>query len=692
MKGIKTTLSLIYVLLISACMYAQAPQGIKYQSVIRNDQGHPITNQSIRLRLSILDNSDVGQILFEETHEVETNDFGLVNLTIGQGAGSWDFTDIPWDNGNEKWLKIEIDSTGGYNYTDMGASQLFSVPYALYAENGGGSGSSVWSAGDNGIFYNAGNVGIGTDTPDDKAALEIQSTTKGFLPPRMTESQRDAIDSPPGGLLIFNTTSQCINLFKSGTWYEICGTCMPPPQPDVSSNSPACEDGDIELYGSNLGGAEPHWSGPNGFTSTEQNPVIPNADDIHTGYYTLYTTNACGNSDPDSVLVELMPLPGDAGPFTGPNTVCEGDEDVAYSIDEVENTEWYEWNLPPGAVISSGDNTHSVLVDFPAGSESGNISVTPHNDCGSGGTNTPMNITVNPLPTTADAGPNQLNIAGSSTSLEGNTPAEGTGTWSIVAGTGGTVDEPSNPNSNFSGTEGNAYTLEWEISNGCGSSADSVDISFQAPFSCGDDLTDPRDGQTYATVEIGGQCWMAENLNIGDEISSSTNQTDNGTIEKYCYDNDSNNCNTCGGLYQWSEMMQLPDSCETAECASTVSSNHQGICPPGWHVPTDEEYKELEMELGMTQAQADALNTWRGAPVGDMMKEGGSSGFEALLCGRCSNTGGFSLMDSYEYPYTADEYGSNYAYRRCLRSGDDKVGRWNTFQKTYAFSVRCVKD
>ncbi len=75
-------------------------------------------------------------------------------------------------------------------------------------------------------------------------------------------------------------------------------------------------------------------------------------------------------------------------------------------------------------------------------------------------------------------------------------------------------------------------------------------------FTCGDPFTDPRNGQTYTTVQIGDQCWMAENLNIGEMINSGSNMTNNGVIEKYCFSNDPANCETYGGLYQWNEMME----------------------------------------------------------------------------------------------------------------------------------------
>jgi uncharacterized protein (TIGR02145 family) len=93
-------------------------------------------------------------------------------------------------------------------------------------------------------------------------------------------------------------------------------------------------------------------------------------------------------------------------------------------------------------------------------------------------------------------------------------------------------------------------------------------------------------GMTYHTVEIGEQCWFKENLNIGTRISDKEESTNNGVIEKYCYHGNEENCDTYGGMYSWNEMMQY------------TTDSLQGICPDGWHVPTDEEFVTLTTFLG----------------------------------------------------------------------------------------------
>jgi uncharacterized protein (TIGR02145 family) len=89
-------------------------------------------------------------------------------------------------------------------------------------------------------------------------------------------------------------------------------------------------------------------------------------------------------------------------------------------------------------------------------------------------------------------------------------------------------------------------------------------------------------GMTYPTIQIGNQCWMAQNLNIGDFLHIDENMANNGKIEKYCYWNDSILCERMGGLYQWDEMMQYAGV-----------EGAQGICPEGWRIPTLADFDTL---------------------------------------------------------------------------------------------------
>jgi len=157
MKKIYTILAS---LLLTLSMYAQSPEAINYQAVVRDGSGNIIANQSIGVQISILQTTATGTVIFSETFTKTSNGFGLINLAIGTGtATTGTFAGIDWSTG-PYFVKTAVDVTGGSSYVDMGTSQLLSVPYALYAKN---SGDSKWLDGINtGIGYFGGSVGIGT--------------------------------------------------------------------------------------------------------------------------------------------------------------------------------------------------------------------------------------------------------------------------------------------------------------------------------------------------------------------------------------------------------------------------------------------------------------------------------------------------------------------------------------------------
>ncbi len=115
-------------------VFAQAPQAINYQSVVRGSSGEPLTNQNVAFRISLLQGSLTGTSVYEETHVTSTNDFGLANFSIGNGTViNGIFNAIYWSNA-PYFVKVEVDASGGTSYVEMGISQLLSVPYSLYAE------------------------------------------------------------------------------------------------------------------------------------------------------------------------------------------------------------------------------------------------------------------------------------------------------------------------------------------------------------------------------------------------------------------------------------------------------------------------------------------------------------------------------------------------------------------------------
>jgi hypothetical protein len=134
----KTIINILFFLSSSiifsqAMVMPQVPQGVTYQAIALNNAGNQLINSNIKLRLSIIDNSATGTVLYTETHAKTTNDKGLYSLVIGQGTiVTGTFSSIDWGK-NVKFLKVEMDATGGTNYTIVGSTQMQSVPYALYS-------------------------------------------------------------------------------------------------------------------------------------------------------------------------------------------------------------------------------------------------------------------------------------------------------------------------------------------------------------------------------------------------------------------------------------------------------------------------------------------------------------------------------------------------------------------------------
>lgn len=207
----------------------------------------------------------------------------------------------------------------------------------------------------------------------------------------------------------------------------------------------------------------------------------------------------------------------------------------------------------------------------------------------------------------------------------------------------------------------------------------------------GEPFMDERDGQIYETVVIGTQCWMKANLNIGIMIDGNSNQSNNSAIEKYCYENNPSNCAVYGGLYQWNEMMQY-----------NTAQGVQGICPAGWHLPTNDEWCIVETYVDPTISCS--TTGWRGVDAGDKLKEAGTthwappntsatnaSGFTGLPSGyRDYGDGSFHHQLSYGYFWTSTE-NYTHGWARSLGYDYSTIYRFS-FDKSFGFSVRCLKD
>jgi uncharacterized protein (TIGR02145 family) len=233
------------------------------------------------------------------------------------------------------------------------------------------------------------------------------------------------------------------------------------------------------------------------------------------------------------------------------------------------------------------------------------------------------------------------------------------------AGVSGGVFDPS-----VAGAGNHVITYTYTNSQTCSMSAtQTLSVLASTPFTCGTTFTDVRDAKVYSTVLVGGQCWMADNLNYGNAINSTIPQRDNCIIEKYCYAESTINCNTQGGFYQWDEVMHYADI-----------ANGQGICPPGWHIPDETEWIALFNQFG---PRVNAI-------AGRELTVGGTSTFDAFFYGFSNMNRGFNHHNFATMFWTSTSHGPYKAWAHGMNDPDDGVSSYPGFRNN-AFHVRCVR-
>jgi len=218
-------------------------------------------------------------------------------------------------------------------------------------------------------------------------------------------------------------------------------------------------------------------------------------------------------------------------------------------------------------------------------------------------------------------------------------------------------------------------------------------FQFATNIPCPGTPTVNYEGRIYNTIQIFSQCWLKENLNVGTMIQGSQEMTDNGLIEKYCYNNEPDSCTKYGGLYQWDEMMQY-----------TTVQGVQGICPPAWHVAIDEEWNILEGSIDSQYGIGNPIwadTSGRGYDAGHKLKstegwynEGNGIdefGFTGLPGGFLFGSGFFTNISRFGYWWAASEYDVENAWSHTLYFSDPDVYRYYG-NKTWGFNVRCVSD
>ena len=186
-------------------------------------------------------------------------------------------------------------------------------------------------------------------------------------------------------------------------------------------------------------------------------------------------------------------------------------------------------------------------------------------------------------------------------------------------------------------------------------------------------------GKTYHPIKIGTQIWLKENLDVGTMVNGFVDQTNNGIVEKYYYDNDPLNSKKYGGLYTWTEAMNY----------NKGEKNAQGICPPGWNIPTLKDFQILKAAVNDDGSSLKDVTQGVGLSTGT-----NTSGFSAMLGGSRGNVrengSPFSHAKVYALFWSSTEYDDNYAYAMDLDYSNNTINLYGN-GKAAAFSIRCIK-
>jgi uncharacterized protein (TIGR02145 family) len=439
------------------------------------------------------------------------------------------------------------------------------------------------------------------------------------------------------------------------------------------------------------------WNFGDGNSSTQENPAH-----IYTtaGIYsvTLNASNSAGsNAETKTDYITANPRVPVAEFDGSPRTILEG-ESVQFSDKSTNLPDNWLWDFGDG-----GSSSHENPSHLYTGVGNYTVTLTAGNSAGSDTEIKTAYITVDyNIPAAEFIGSPRTILEGESvtfTDQSTNVPSN----WSWNFGDGNSSSDK-NPVHVYA-TAG-TYTVSLTASNATGSDSEiktdyiTVDPDIEGTVS---DI----DGNTYVTVEIGDQTWMAENLRTTHYADNTAIPHVEGTSAwdaltevdpAYCWFNNSESPEEeYGILYNW------PAAMRGAASTDANPSGVQGVCPAGWHMPSDSEWKELEMYLGMSVAAAASVGS-RGTDQGGKLKETGydhwwepntgatnETGFTALPSGFRRSNGEFYGQGIFADLWTATEASTSTTWRRYFPYNFAGIVR-NPLEKNYGFSVRCVKD
>jgi uncharacterized protein (TIGR02145 family) len=525
-------------------------------------------------------------------------------------------------------------------------------------------------------------LGVNTDNsfPDPSAMLDVKSTDRGILIPRLSTTSRDIIPSPATGLLIYNTTTNLFNFYNGSYWLQLAATFI---STTVGTLSP---EGGVAINTSN--------------SVIPENSSILDVNDPTRGVLFPRTTQSLISTPATGLIIY----------------------DTTTNFFQYYNgTRWILLCAISTGIPAAGGNQNSIGVSVKTTNSSPHHSAMLDVSAKDKGALIPRltnaqrdailpvrglaiyNTSSNKIEfyngtswyqfsTNSPESPTAATHVASSTQIiwNWNTVVGASGyKWSSVNNYAGATDMGTAVTKIETGLICNTgYTRYVWAYTACGNSDPDTltQITSACTFSCGSSFTDSRDNSVYTTVLIDTQCWMKQNLNIGARINGSLEQTNNSIIEKYCYDNLESNCDIYGGLYLWNEMMQY----------ATVAGV-QGICPTDWHIPKDAELSAVTTFLGgesVAGGKMKSTGTVEGGTGLWISPNSGAtneSGFTAFPAGYRHYNGSLYSIGLNGYFWSSTEGSTGNAWYRSMISFTGTVVR-NSYDKDYGYSVRCIRN
>jgi len=703
---------LFLALLQSLLIFAQAPQKMSYQSVVRNAANQIVANQSIGVKISIIEGSLNGTTAYAERHTTTTNANGLFTLETGGGTPTTGtFATINWGNGSH-YIKSEIDLTGGTNYTLSGTMELLSVPYALYATNG----ISPAQAG----AISANTNSITTERNARLSAIMEQATTNAFLQAQIDSDIKDnAVTSAK--ILDANVTNAKLdksNIPLSGFGsaeadvalggYKLTGVLDPTDNQDAATKK-YVDDTTLtkDLTSTHIFVGD-YWG--------KVADVALSGDATIDSWGALTIANdAVTNAKMADDAVDTSKIIDNA--VTNAKLAVDAVDTSKIKDNAVTNAKLDKNNIPLsgfGAAIADVDLGANKLTNVADPTLAQDVATKKYVDDTMQAQIATQAATITAQAAAIAAMQAQIsvlqkprlitspieNLKAASATSGGAITSKGLGdvtatglVWSTL--TNPTIDLTTKTfdgtgsgefGSNITGlTPETTYYVRAYATSSYGT-AYGNEVIFTT-------LTTPV---TPAEVTIGTQTWTGKNLDVatysdGTVIPQVTDPTEwaNLTTGAWCYyNNDATKGTTYGKLYNWYAAAGIWN-----EASKTDASQRKKLAPTGYHVPSDAEWTTLTDYLG-------------GAGVaGGKMKESGTthwyspnqdatntSGFTGLPGGARMNDGKFYVI-GYDCLWWSSSVDSTptYAWIRALNHNSGPAIR-EYFNKTYGITVRCLRD